>query len=126
LHPAALGIAALAAGLSLAPAVAQDKKADSNVTADEVKKQKRELLRRMEELEAKLPSGLARKVMILSMRIASGYCSPYAVRDFEDELAAVDPAAAKLFEAEWKRVKEHPLWPSTAELRKPAPPKPES
>jgi hypothetical protein len=60
------------------------------------------------------------------MRIASGYCSPYPVREFEDALAALDPSAAKAFAAEWKRVKEHRLWPSTAEIRKQAPPKPVS
>ena len=123
MYSAVLCIVALLGASVFARVDVQDKPLEPKVAAEALKRQKKELLRRMEELESKLPPELARKLMILSMRIASGYCSPYPVRDFEDDLAAVDPSVAKSFEAEWKRVKEHPLWPSTAEIRKQSPPK---
>jgi hypothetical protein len=52
-----------------------EKAGEAKVAAAAVKQQKKELLRLMDELEIKLPPELARKLMILSMKIASGYCA---------------------------------------------------
>lgn len=72
---------------------------------------KKELLKRMERLEAKLPPELARKLIVLSMKTATGWCSPYAAREFEDEIEKLPAGVRKKFEKEWKLVREHEAWP---------------
>lgn len=73
--------------------------------------ERRELLRLIDRLAAKLPQELARKLIVVSMKLATGYCSPYAARELEDAIAEVPDGARKSFEAEWKVVREHPHWP---------------
>lgn len=72
---------------------------------------RKELLRLMEELEVKLPRELARMLIVLSMKLSTGYCSPYAAKEFEEALAALPTGEIRPFEAEWKKVREHKHWP---------------
>lgn len=73
--------------------------------------ERKELLRLMDQLAAKLPPELARKLIVISMKLATGYCSPYAARELEEAIAEVPDSARKSFEGEWKLVREHPHWP---------------
>lgn len=45
---------------------------------------RKELLRLIDELEARLPRDLARTLIVIPMKLSTGYCSPYATRDFEE------------------------------------------
>jgi hypothetical protein len=75
---------------------------------------KKELLRRIEALEPKLPNELARKLVTISMKIATGWCSPYLAKEFEAEVDKIRPGERRRFEKEWKLVREHEAWPGRA------------
>jgi hypothetical protein len=72
---------------------------------------RKELLRLIDELEAKLPRDLARKLIVISMKLSTGYCSPYATRDFEEAVDSLPTAETRGFASEWKKVREHKQWP---------------
>lgn len=72
---------------------------------------RKELLRLIDELELKLPRDLARKLIAISMKLATGYCSPYPVKEFEDPIQALPTSEVRKFEKEWKSVREHEHWP---------------
>ncbi len=82
----------------------------AKTAADEASK--KDLLKRMEALEAKLPRELARKLIIISMKIATGWCSPYPAKEFETEIGKLSEQERKGFEDEWKAVREHEAWPT--------------
>jgi hypothetical protein len=63
------------------------------------------------QLQIKLPRDLARKLIVISMKLATGYCSPYAARELEEAIDAVPDRERKAFEKEWKMVREHKHWP---------------
>jgi len=73
---------------------------------------KKDLLKRMEALEAKLPRELARKLIIISMKLTTGWCSPYETNEFETQVDKLPEQERKPFEKEWKVVREHEAWPS--------------
>jgi hypothetical protein len=79
---------------------------------------KKELLKRMDVLEAKLPQELARRLIILSMKIATGWCSPYLAKEFEAEVDKLPDQERKRFEKEWKAVREHDAWPCVLARKK--------
>jgi hypothetical protein len=70
----------------------------------------------MDKLEVKLPPELKRKLIIISMKLATGWCSPYLAVEFEEEIEKLSAGKRKQFEPEWKEVREHQSWP-----RMPAP-----
>jgi hypothetical protein len=72
---------------------------------------KKELFQRMKTLEEKLPLELRRKLIIISMKLATGWCSPYQAREFEIEIDKLPAEERKKFEKEWERVREHEAWP---------------
>jgi hypothetical protein len=72
---------------------------------------KKDLLKRMERLEAMLPPELARKLIVLSMKIATGWCSPSEAREFAGEIDKLPAGERKKFEEEWKLVQDHEAWP---------------
>jgi hypothetical protein len=72
---------------------------------------KRQLFRLMDELEPKLPPELKRKLIIISMKLATGWCSPYLAVEFEDEIGKLSADTRRGFETEWKAVREHKSWP---------------
>jgi hypothetical protein len=72
---------------------------------------KKDLLKQMKALEAKLPRELARQ-LIVSMKIATGWCSPYLAKEFETEVSNLPDQERKGFEKEWKAVREHEAWPT--------------
>lgn len=80
--------------------------------AADVETSKKDLLKKMSALEAKLPKELARQLIIISMKIATGWCSPYPVKEFETELGKLPEQERKDFEKEWKAVREHEAWPT--------------
>ena len=80
-----------------------------------------ELLRLIDELEVKLPRELARKLIVISMKLSTGYCSPYAAREFEEAVESLSVREIRAFEAEWKKVRDHEHWPR---MPKPQPDKP--
>jgi hypothetical protein len=73
---------------------------------------KKDLLKQMKALEAKLPRELARQLIIISMKIATGWCSPYLAKEFETEVGKLPEQERKSFEKEWKSVREHDAWPT--------------
>jgi hypothetical protein len=84
---------------------------------------KKELLKRMEALEENLPNGLARKLISISMKVATGWCSPYLAREFEAEIQKLPERERRRFDKEWKLVREHDAWPGRiAGKPDPAPP----
>lgn len=95
---------------SSAPAAAAEK--SEPATAADVETSKKDLLKKMSALEAKLPRELARQLIIISMNIATGWCSPYRVKEFETELGKLTEQERKDFEKEWKAVREHEAWPT--------------
>jgi hypothetical protein len=72
---------------------------------------RKELLSLIGQLEVKLPRDLARKLIVISMKLATGYCSPYPVKELEEAIEALPGREQKLFEKEWKMVREHKHWP---------------
>lgn len=65
----------------------------------------------MDKLESKLPSDLARKLIVISIKLSTGYCSPLPAKELEDEINKLPENDARKFQEEWKRVREHPEWP---------------
>ena len=72
---------------------------------------RKELLRLIDELEVRLPRELARELILISMKLSTGYCSPYAAREFEEAVASLSATEIRAFAAEWKKVREHKHWP---------------
>jgi hypothetical protein len=94
-------------------AVPQSEAGDSKqATAGRRPAGKADLLQRIEALEAKLPPELARQLIIISMKIATGWCSPHLAEAFETEVGKLPERERKGFEAEWKAVREHDFWPT--------------
>ncbi|MGH9628956.1 MAG: hypothetical protein ACRD7E_11580 [Bryobacteraceae bacterium] len=83
---------------------------------DTREQQKDELLDRIAKLQDKVPDELQTSLALISMKLATGYCSPYRVDRFEKRLAGLDHGEREKFAEEWKLVKEHPLWPSIEDL----------
>lgn len=86
---------------------------------------KKDLLKQMRALEAKLPRGLARQLILNLQEIATGWCSPYLAKEFEAEVDKLADRERKRFEKEWKAVREHEAWPTVIVSRQSAsfPPK---
>jgi hypothetical protein len=78
---------------------------------EELNLSKKELLKRLERLQAKLPPELARKLIVLSMKIATGWCSPSEAQELAGEIDKLPPGERKKFEKEWGLVQEHEAWP---------------
>jgi hypothetical protein len=72
---------------------------------------RKELLRLIGQFQVKLPRDLARKLIVISMKLATGYCSLYAAKELEEAIDAVPDRERKAFEKEWKMVREHKHWP---------------
>ena len=101
------GLAIVWAGL---PAISQQKPADTK-ELQEARARKKELLKLMDKLEVKLPPELARKLIIISMKVSTGYCSPTATRELAEAIGQLPGKDRKKFEKEWEQVREHPEWP---------------
>jgi hypothetical protein len=84
---------------------------------------RQELLRLIDQLEVKLPRDLARKLIVISMKLATGYCSPYAAKEFEEAIEAIPDRDQKTFEKEWKMVREHKHWPRMPGREEDGPPR---
>lgn len=78
--------------------------------------QKAELLEHIEDLQRDIPKSLRTELMIISMKLATGYCSPYRVQRFEENLAKLDAGEKRKFAEELETVRAHPLWPSMDDL----------
>lgn len=72
---------------------------------------RKELLRLIDQLEPKLPRDVARKLIVVSIKLATGYCSPYAAREVEEAIEALPESTRKGFEPQWKAVRTHKCWP---------------
>lgn len=103
---AILGLSDTAVGDQHSAAIQQGASPEVEVSAS-----KKELLQHMKKLEERLPSELRRKLIVISMKLATGWCSPYAAREFEDEIDKLPAQERKTFEKEWKLVREHEAWP---------------
>ncbi len=103
---------------SLADEIAQSEELND---FEALKARKRELMKLVDELEGKLPKDLQRRLMIISMKIYTGYCSPRIIKEFEDAVNALPEHELKRFKNEWRRMCEHSEWPDTGMLRKPSP-----
>jgi hypothetical protein len=77
-----------------------------------VRSARRNLLKHTKTLELKLPGELSRQLIIISMKIATGWCSPYLAKEFEAEVSKLPDQQRKGFEKEWKAVREHEAWPT--------------
>lgn len=75
---------------------------------------RKELLQRMDDLQRKLPKELQRKLLIISMKLSTGWCSPHYAKEFEDDVNKLSPGQRRRFEKQWKLVREHPEWPTAA------------
>ncbi len=115
----------LCAGLVLLagfPLHSQEPKTESKSAADateEIPETKKELLRLIAALRPKLPPELSRRLAVISMKIATGWCDPHLTAEFEQDLNARPDNERRRFEAEWKRVRAHEAWPRLKE-EKPA------
>jgi hypothetical protein len=103
---AILGLSDTAVGDQPSAAIQQGASPEVEVSAS-----KKELLQHMKKLEARLPSELRRKLIVISMKLATGWCSPYPAREFEDEIDKLPAQERKTFEKEWELVREHEAWP---------------
>lgn len=83
---------------------------------------RKELLQRIDELQRKIPKELERKLLIISMKLQTGWCSPIYAKEFEDEVNKLSPGERRRFEKEWKLVRENPEWPTVASGEEPATP----
>ena len=77
--------------------------------------QRAELLERIEDLQRRVPKDLRTDLMIISMKLSTGYCSPYRVQEFEDALDALPESKQRRFSKELAAVQSHPMWPSVEE-----------
>jgi len=102
-----------------APAQTGDK-APEDKEVEAVRAKRKELVKLMEKLEEKLPPELARRLIIISMKLSTGFCSPQETREFTAEIEKLPENERKKFEKEWKEVREHPEYPSNKD--KAAPP----
>jgi hypothetical protein len=87
---------------------------------------KKELLGLIDKLKSKVPSELARKLSIISMKLSTGYCSPFLTKEFEEEINKLPEKEQQKFEKEWKRVREHNQWPRMPKKGKPTRPEGEA
>ena len=108
--------------LSLLPAAAQQTgdKAAEEKELEAVRAKRKELVKLMEKLEEKLPPELARRLIIISMKLSTGFCSPQETREFTDDIEKLPESERKKFEKEWKEVREHPEYPSNKYKETPA------
>ena len=83
---------------------------------------KRELLAIMDKLEPKLPAELRRKLIVISMKLATGWCSPYLTVELEQEIEKLTVEEKKGLEPEWSEVKKHKAWPRMPPEAKPKKP----
>lgn len=97
------------AGMPASPA--QDAQADQ---PSEEEASRKDLLKRLDALEGKLPQELARKLIVISMKIATGWCSPHLAEEFEAEIDRLSERQRRRFEKEWKAVREHAAWPTVS------------
>lgn len=111
----------LCVGLALLPALplhSQEPKTESKSAADdteEIPQNKQELLRLIAALRPKLPPELSRRLAVIAMKIATGWCDPHLTAEFEQDLNARPGGERRRFEAEWKRVRAHEAWPRLKE-----------
>jgi hypothetical protein len=85
--------------------------APATKTDDDFQARRKELLKLIDQLEVKLPRDLARKLIVISMQLATGYCSPYAAQELEEAIEALPESTRKIFEKEWQTVRQHAHWP---------------
>jgi|GEM_PF-1132413 len=88
----------------------------------ELSAERKDLLKRIDDLQRKIPKELERKLLIISMKLQTGWCSPVYAREFEDEVNKLPPGERRRFEKEWKLVRGHPEWPTVASGEEPAGP----
>ena len=81
-----------------------------------IEQQREELQDRIEKLQRRIPKDLQTHLAIISMKLATGYCSPYRVQEFEDELTALPKGKQRRFAKELAAVQSHPLWPSLEDI----------
>ena len=82
---------------------------------------KKQLFALMDKLELKLPSELKRKLIIISMKLATGWCSPYLAVEFEEEIGKLSAAERQQLEPEWREVRDHKVWPRMPRLKQDRP-----
>ncbi|MGE5486492.1 MAG: hypothetical protein ACM3ZB_01570 [bacterium] len=110
-----LGMCATPAAGESRPAVQEQKAPEEQpVETVELDAGRKELLKLIGQLQQKLPSELERKLIIISMKISTGWCSPHDAKEFEDEVNKLSPGQQRRFEKEWKLVREHKAWPTVA------------
>jgi hypothetical protein len=89
---------------------------DSAPAQSTVEQQRAELLEQIEDLQRRIPKDLRTDLAIISMKLATGYCSPYRVREFEDALSALPKGKQGRFAKELTKVQSNPLWPSLEQI----------
>ena len=89
---------------------------DEAAEATRIEQQRDELQERIEKLQRRIPKDLQTDLAIISMKLATGYCSPYRVQEFEDELAALPKGKQRRFAKELTELQSHPLWPSLEDI----------
>lgn len=102
------------------PFPGQAPKTDQTASAgqtEEIPESKRELLRLINNLKPKLPPELSRRLAVISMKIATRWCSPYLAADFERDVNARPAGERQRFEKEWKLVRAHEAWPCLKEKK---------
>ena len=109
----ACGLGVLLPGQTTSPASQQELSPEQAKELQEAQARKKDLLKLMEKLEDKLPAELARKLIIISMKLSTGYCSPLSAQELEEEIDKLPEKDRKKFEKEWKLVHEHKEWPCT-------------
>lgn len=109
-----LAVIALAAVLSGAGGAAAAEQRTATL-----EQQREDLLERIEDLQRRLPKDMRRSLALIAMKFATGFCSPYRVLAFEQQLEAVDERKQRKFAKEWEHLQEHPLWITPDELPQP-------
>jgi hypothetical protein len=108
-------IALVGVGLAQsAPAQSSDadhKSSQSEPAAVDEAADKEELIALIHKLQGELPDELERKLIVISLKLATGWCSPHLAVEFEKDLNKLPAKDRDDFEREWKLVREHPLWP---------------
>jgi hypothetical protein len=89
---------------------------DAAKEAVPIEEQREQLQEKIEKLQRRVPKDLQTDLAIISMKIATGYCSPYRVQEFEEALAALPKGKQRRFEKELADVQAHPLWPSLDDI----------
>lgn len=98
---------------------AQDK-APEDKELEALRAKRKDLIKLMEKLEEKLPPELARRAIIISMKLSTGFCSPQETKDFTADIENLPEGERKKFEKEWKQVREHPEYPCNKYKQTPA------